>query len=203
MELHKLGLLGLLGFLGLLGLWWPWAIWLCLLALLGLFGLFKPKTEALVAQKIRGEEIMLASANGMAVYFNEKELRPRSRGTQGVRGMKLGEGDSIISIIAGKDMDVLTITENGYGKRTPIRKYRKTHRGSKGVRTIITNERNGKVAVIKGVKPDDEIILASLTGKVVRIPVSGISLQERNSQGVRLMKLKEGDKVISVTRLRK
>jgi DNA gyrase subunit A len=149
------------------------------------------------------EEIMLASANGQATYFNEKELRPLSRVTYGVRGMKLRKGDKVISMIVGKDMDVLTITENGYGKRTPIRKYRKTHRGSRGVRTIITNERNGKVIAIKGVKPKDEIILTTLMGMVERIPVSGIRLQGRNTQGVRLMRLKEGDRVIGVTQLMK
>jgi DNA gyrase subunit A len=145
------------------------------------------------------EEIMLASANGQATYFNEKELRPLSRATYGVRGIKLREGDKVISMIIGKDVDVLTITENGYGKRTPVSKYRKTHRGSKGVRTIITNERNGKVIAIKGVKPDDEIILTTLMGMVERIPVNGVRLQGRNTQGVRLIRLKKGDKVISVT----
>jgi DNA gyrase subunit A len=145
------------------------------------------------------EEIMLASANGQATYFNEKELRPLSRATYGVRGIKLREGDKVISMIIGKDVDVLTITENGYGKRTPVSKYRKTHRSSKGVRTIITNERNGKVIAIKGVKPDDEIILTTLMGMVERIPVNGVRLQGRNTQGVRLIRLKKGDKVISVT----
>jgi len=148
------------------------------------------------------EDIMLASSNGQATYFNETELRPLSRATHGVKGMKLNKSDRVVSMVIGKDMDVLTITENGYGKRTPIQKYRKTHRGSKGVRTIVVNERNGKVIAIKGVKPKDEVILATLRGMVVRIPVKGIRLKGRSTQGVRLMKLKEGDKVISVTHLR-
>jgi DNA gyrase subunit A len=160
--------------------------------------------EVIAVDYSKGEEkIMLASSRGRATYFDEKEFRPLSRVTYGVRGMKLIRGDRVISMIVGKDIDVLTITENGYGKRTPINKYRKTHRGSKGVRTIITNERNGKVVAIKGVKPEDEIILTTLTGMVERIPVSSIRLQGRNTQGVRLIRLKEGDKVIGVTQLRK
>jgi DNA gyrase/topoisomerase IV subunit A len=161
------------------------------------------KTETLLGKKKGEEEIILASANSQVVCFSQKELRPLLRGRYGVKGMKLTKGDGVASITAGRDIDLLTITENGYGKKTPLEKYRKSHRGRKGVRTIITNERNGKVLAIEGVKSKDEIILASLRGKVVRIPVSHIPVYERNTQGVRLMKLKEGDKVVSVTRVTK
>ena len=97
--------------------------------------------------------------------------------------------------------NLLTITENGYGKRSPISEYRKTHRGSKGVKTIITNERNGKVIYVKEVEEDDEIILTSKEGMIVRIPVKDIRIQGRSTMGVRIMRLNEGDKVVSVAKI--
>ena len=88
-----------------------------------------------------------------------------------------------------------------YGKRSPIQEYRKTHRGSKGVRTIITNERNGKVIYVKEVIDEDELMLTSKDGMMVRIPVKDVRIQGRNTMGVTIMKLNEGDKVVSVAKI--
>ena len=97
--------------------------------------------------------------------------------------------------------NLLTITENGFGKRSPIEDYRKTHRGSMGVRTIVTNERNGNVIWVKEVEESDEIMLTSRDGMIVRIPVQGIRVQGRNTMGVRVMRLNEEDYIVSVSKV--
>ncbi len=146
--------------------------------------------------------ILISSANGQACRFNETEVRPMGRNARGVIGMRLDKNDKVVSLaVIGEEGTLLTITENGYGKRSPIQDYRKTHRGSKGVRTIITNERNGKVIFVKEVTDEDEIILTSMEGMIMRIPVRDIRVQGRNTMGVRIMRLKEGDKIVSVAKI--
>jgi DNA gyrase subunit A len=148
------------------------------------------------------QTIMIATANGQACRFNETEVRPMGRVTRGVIGIRLDKDDKVVSMaIVGEEGNLLTITENGYGKRSPIQDYRKTHRGSKGVRTIITNERNGKVIYVKEVTDEDEIMVTSKEGMMVRIPVKGIRIQGRNTMGVRIMRLNEKDKVVSVAKI--
>lgn len=150
-----------------------------------------------------GEQtIMISSANGQACRFDEEEVRPMGRVTRGVIGIRLDEDDYVVSMdIVHDEGNLLTITENGYGKRSAIQEYRKTHRGSKGVRTIVTNKRNGKVVFVREVTDDDEIILSSVQGMIVRIPVEDIRRQGRNTMGVRIMRLNEGDKVASVAKV--
>jgi len=103
--------------------------------------------------------------------------------------------------IVGEEGNLLTITENGFGKRSPIQDYRKTHRGSKGVKTIVTNERNGKVLFVREASDEEEIMLTTKNGMMVRIPVKDIRIQGRNTMGVRIMRLNEGDKVVSVAKI--
>ncbi|HDI23906.1 MAG TPA: DNA gyrase subunit A, partial [Thermoplasmatales archaeon] len=148
------------------------------------------------------DDIFIASKNGQACWFSEKEIRPMGRNAMGVIGIRLKEDDEVVSLdVTKEDRDILTITENGFGKRTALKDYRKTHRGSKGVRTIITNERNGKVVFAKSVKEDDEIIILTRAGMISRIKVKDIRRQGRNTAGVKVMKLKEGDKIVCVSRL--
>ena len=148
------------------------------------------------------QTIMLATANGQACRFHETEVRPMGRVARGVIGIRLAKGDKVVSMaVVGEEGTLLTVTENGYGKRSFISEYRKTHRGSKGVKTIITNERNGKVIWVKEVKDDEEIMLTSKNGMIVRIPVKDVRIQGRNTMGVRLMRLNEGDKVVSVAKI--
>jgi len=148
------------------------------------------------------QTIMIATSNGQACRFNEAEVRPMGRVTRGVIGIRLDKDDKVVSMaIVDEEGNLLTITENGYGKRSPIQDYRKTHRGSKGVRTIITNERNGKVIYVKEVTDEDELILTSKDGMIVRIPVKDIRIQGRNTMGVRIMRLNEDDKVVSVSKI--
>ncbi len=148
------------------------------------------------------QTIMIATANGQACRFNEEETRPMGRVTRGVIGIRLRKNDKVVSMaVVGEEGNLLTITENGFGKRSPIKEYRKTHRGSKGVRTIITNERNGKVIYVKELTDEDEMMLTSKDGMIVRIPVKDIRIQGRNTMGVRVMRLNEGDKVVSVAKI--
>jgi len=148
------------------------------------------------------QTIMIATANGQACRFYEKEVRPMGRATRGVIGVRLNKDDKVVSMaVVSEEGNLLTITENGFGKRSPIQDYRKTHRGSKGVKTIVTNERNGKVIYVKEVTDDDEIMLTSKEGMMVRVPVKDIRIQGRNTMGVTIMRLNKGDKVVSVAKI--
>jgi DNA gyrase subunit A len=148
--------------------------------------------------------IILSSKNGKAIFFHEEELREMGRYAAGVRGMRLEKDDEIASIEA-LDLGVLkeknravTITEKGYGKRTKLDAYRETHRGGKGVISIKTGERNGKVVCIKQVKTTDELMVATSDGMVTKISVRNISVQGRNTQGVRIMNVKKDERVVAV-----
>ncbi len=161
--------------------------------------------DELIATRLSdgNQTILLASAKGQACKFDEKEVRTMGRVTRGVIGMRLKKGDKVVSmaIVEHEDGNLLTITENGYGKRSPISEYRKTHRGSKGVRTIITNERNGQVIYVRELTDDDEIMITSKMGMVVRIPIKDIRIQGRNTMGVTIMRLNKEDKVVSVAKI--
>ena len=146
-------------------------------------------------------EFLIATKKGLAMRFNEKDIRVSGRNSSGVRGIKLGKDDKVIGIeVVLSNGSLLTVTENGYGKRTETEEYRLIRRGGKGVRNIICSERNGNVIGIKTVKDEDEIMLISKKGVIIRIPVKDISKVGRNTQGVRLMRL-EDDKVISIARV--
>ena len=161
--------------------------------------------DELVTTKLSdgNQTIMISSSNGQACRFSEKEIRAMGRVTRGVIGIRLkSKDDAVVSMaVVSEEGSLLTITENGFGKRSPIQEYRHTHRGSKGVRTIVTNERNGKVLFVNEVTDDQEIILTTKLGMNVRIPIKDIRSQGRNTMGVRIMRLNEGDKVVSVTQV--
>ncbi len=148
--------------------------------------------------------IILSSKNGKAIFFQEEELREMGRYAAGVRGMRLEKDDEIASIetldlgVSKEKNRAVTITEKGYGKRTKLDAYRETHRGGKGVISIKTGERNGKVVCIKQVKTTDELMVATSDGMVTKISVRNISVQGRNTQGVRIMNVKEGEWVVAV-----
>jgi DNA gyrase subunit A len=136
----------------------------------------------------------------MAVRFSEDDIRPTGRNSTGVIGIRMDEKDTVVdAIISHESQSILTITENGYGKRTASEEYRHISRGGKGVINIITSERNGAVCAIKSVDEAKDIMLISKNGITIRTPVSGISIIGRNTQGVRLMNLKAGDKVVACT----
>ena len=147
-------------------------------------------------------EVILSTADGQAIRFEEAEVRPMGRSTYGVRGMTLDEGDQVVSIdLVETGASLLAVAENGYGKRTEMDEYRQTHRGGKGIITMKTTDKTGRVIGIRMVTGDDQIMLVSSGGKVVRIRVSEIRVIGRNTQGVRLIDLEEGERVAAVARL--
>jgi DNA gyrase subunit A len=148
------------------------------------------------------QDIILSKRNGKAIRFKETDARPMGRTAHGVRGVTLEEDDAVVGIIAVKrEASILVATENGYGKRTPISEYRVTGRGGKGIISIQATERNGKVVAALEVVPDDEVMLITRGGIVIRTKVRGISEIGRNTQGVRLIQLEEGDQLIDVARV--
>lgn len=149
------------------------------------------------------QEIVLATRNGQAVRFHEQDVRDMGRGTRGVRGISLDEGDEVVCMVVVQDAEstLLTVSAKGYGKRTEVSDYRLTRRGGKGVINIRTSERNGKVVAVRGVVDEDELIIVTLNGILIRQPIGEISSIGRNTQGVRLINLDEDDEVMDVARV--
>ncbi|KYK30996.1 MAG: DNA gyrase subunit A [Candidatus Proteinoplasmatales archaeon SG8-5] len=151
------------------------------------------------------KQVILASKKGQAVRFDETEVREVGRHSIGVKGMTLAPDDEVVSmaVVDCEEDTLLTLTENGYGKRSSVGDYRKTKRGAKGVMTIRTTERNGNVVKVRRVDDDHELIVTSEHGMVIRIPVSDIRVIGRATQGVRIMKIRKGDKVTTVSKVMK
>jgi len=215
------------------------------------------RTKGLIAVKLRegdelidavitkpGDELVLASAKGMAIRFPESDARPMGRDTSGVRGIKLGAGDRLVGmVVADPDATLLTVCEHGYGKRTPFgagtpvsgeaepdgeggeaaagdglagdgpaedgdgtsgeggssgMRYRTQRRGGKGIRDIKTTKRNGAVISIVSVRDDDQVLMMTSRGKIQRVNVAEINTIGRNTQGVRIMRVDEGDTLAAV-----
>jgi DNA gyrase subunit A len=187
-----------------------------------------------------GDEVVLATAGGMAIRFNEADARPMGRNTSGVKGITLGSGDHLVGmVVADPDATLLTACLNGYGKRTPFGpnaapddavgkvasteagdgevasatgeaedegsssgfRYRTQNRGGKGLRDIKTTERNGPVIGIVPVKDEDELMMMTARGKIQRVKVSDFNPIGRNTQGVRIMSLEEGDTLAAIVRV--
>ena len=147
-------------------------------------------------------EVMLFSDAGKAIRFQETDVRSMGRVVKGVRGIRLGRDDKVISLnIVEEGKTVLTVTENGYGKRTPSEDYPARKRGGQGVIAIKTNSRNGKVVGAVKVAQDDELMLISDQGTLIRLPVSDVSVVGRNTMGVRLVNLAEGEKLAGLERI--
>jgi DNA gyrase subunit A len=148
-------------------------------------------------------DVMLFSSGGKAVRFDEADVRPMGRNAAGVRGMMLDNGQTIISMLVAEDeqQSVLTATENGYGKRTPIVEYTRHARGTKGMIAIQQSERNGKVVAASLVRPDDEVILISTGGVLIRTSVKSIREMSRSTQGVTLINLSDGEKLAGLERV--
>jgi DNA gyrase subunit A len=148
-------------------------------------------------------DVMLFSSGGKAVRFDENDVRPMGRNAHGVRGMSLDEGQTVISLLVAEDetQSVLTATENGYGKRTPIVEYTRHGRGTKGMIAIQQSERNGTVVTAALVHPDDEVMLISTGGVLIRTKVSSIREMGRSTQGVTLINLGEGEKLAGLERV--
>ncbi|MGE5590286.1 MAG: DNA gyrase subunit A [Bacillota bacterium] len=144
-------------------------------------------------------EIILVSARGQAIRFKEEDVRAMGRSAHGVRGMNLDRDDVVIGMdVADDTADLLVVTDQGFGKRTPVKEYRLTGRGGKGVRTMNLTRRNGNLVGIRSVREDDELILITANGVLIRIAVREVSQQGRDTQGVTVMRPDEGDKVVAL-----
>lgn len=149
-------------------------------------------------------EIFIGTRDGMAIKFHESDVRPMGRGVGGVKGINLAEGDEVIGMtLARPGHTVLTVCEKGYGKRSEIEEYRLTKRGGKGVINIRATDRNGKVLAILDVMDHDEIMMITQSGMTVRASLQEVRVIGRATQGVRLIDLKQGDKLTTVTRIEK
>ena len=148
-------------------------------------------------------DLFLASNQGKAIRFSESEVRPMGRGAYGVRGMMMRQDDFLVEMdaILGKEGYILTVTERGLGKRTPVEEYRVQGRGGMGIINIRTSERGGNVIGVCEVQDDDQIMVVTQFGMMIRMAVSGISVHGRDTQGVRLINLEEGDSVVAVAKV--
>lgn len=145
-------------------------------------------------------DIIIASNNGRMIRFNENEVRVMGRTASGVKGIELIDDYVCVGAeIAEDNQEILVVTENGYGKRTDINEYRLTHRGSKGVKTINITEKNGTIVSFKAVTPDKDLMIITDQGVVIRISLDNVSRMSRVTQGVRLMNLKDNQKVSTVS----
>ena len=150
------------------------------------------------------DDIVIASNNGRMVRFNEKEIRVMGRTASGVKGIELSEGCYCVgSEIVKENQDVLVVTEKGYGKRTSINEYRLTHRGSKGVKTLNITEKNGTIVAFKAVDLNKDLMIVTNQGIIIRISLSNVSKMSRVTQGVKLMNLREGQSVSTVSLVEK
>ena len=143
-------------------------------------------------------DLLLCSSDGKAIRFNESEVRPMGRDATGVRGIRLGDGQRLISLVVVGEGLILTASENGYGKLTPLEDFPSHGRGGQGVIALQTTERNGAMVAALQVRTDEEIMLISSSGTLVRTPVDQVSIVGRNTQGVRLMRLDDGERLAGV-----
>ena len=148
--------------------------------------------------------VLLAASGGRSVRFDESDARPMGRKTRGVRGIKLRDDEHVVGMSIFEEGDgrsVLAISANGYGKRTLLEDYRVQSRGGSGIITMKTTDKTGNLVSVKGVLETDDLMIVTQNGLMIRMPVDRISTQGRNTQGVRLISLKDNDAIADVTRL--
>ncbi|MBN1948683.1 MAG: DNA gyrase subunit A, partial [Candidatus Cloacimonetes bacterium] len=147
-------------------------------------------------------DIILATRHGFANRFNENDARAMGRNSQGVKGISLRSGDRVVAMVVVKrEGTLLAISENGFGKRTEVSSYKLTKRGSKGVITLKTNSRNGYLISLMEVVDNDDLMIVTKDGMIIRQAVEKIKVIGRNTQGVKLIELNSGDKVYDITRI--
>jgi len=147
-------------------------------------------------------DIVLAKSGGKAVRFHEQDVRSMGRSAHGVRGVTLEDDDHVVGmVVIAREGTLLVVSENGYGKRSPVSEYRVTRRGGKGIITLRCTEKIGRLVALKEVVDEDELLIMSQGGAMIRVPIKGVSVIGRATQGVRLINLDEGDKVVDVARV--
>ncbi len=174
----------------------------------------RPRASGIIAIDLRGsdrlvdaavtdgkQDILLVASSGKSIRFHESDVRPMGRGAAGVRGIKLPPGHEVIGLAIVQDGLVLTATANGYGKRTEIEDFPVQGRGGQGVIAIQTTARNGRTVGMLQVGQDDEMMLISSNGTLVRTPVGDVSIMGRNTQGVRLIRVESGQRLVGLARI--
>jgi DNA gyrase subunit A len=163
------------------------------------------KNDRLIEVKMTDgkSDVMIGTRNGFAVRFHEKDVRDMGRTATGVRGVRLGKGDKVVGLLVIKrqGMSVLVVTEKGYGKRSDVNDYRLTHRGGKGVITVKTNEKIGKMIAMMEANDNDELVIISTKGMVIRQSMKDIRVMGRATQGVRVIRLKDGDSIADIAKV--
>jgi DNA gyrase subunit A len=162
--------------------------------------------QLLEAKLTSGEdEVVMALKSGRAIRFNEKTVRPMGRNAAGVRGIRItSESDEVVGMICipkEKKLEILVVSENGYGKRSDIEDYRVTNRGGKGVKTLNITEKTGSLIAIKEVTDSDDLMIINRSGIAIRMAVNNLRIMGRATQGVRLIKINEGDAIAAVTKV--
>lgn len=170
----------------------------------GIMGITLEEGDRLVGVKLTDgrQEIILGTAQGKAIIFSEEEVRPMGRTAKGVRGISLASGDRVVGMdLAREGADLLVVTASGYGKRTPLSEYRRQSRGGKGIITGRVSGKKGEIAGIKTVTGEDDLILITSEGILIRMAAKDISVMGRSARGVRLIKLGDNDRVTAVARI--
>ncbi|MFZ5645086.1 MAG: DNA gyrase subunit A [Bacillota bacterium] len=148
------------------------------------------------------QEVILGTKNGLAIHFSEKDVNPYGRTARGVKGITLRKGDELVSMdTIGTGTDVLVVTANGFGKRTRVEEFKQQARGGKGIINIKTSQRNGEVVALQVVRDEDEVMMISREGIIIRIIAKDISIMGRATQGVTLMRLGPGDKLVAMAKV--
>ncbi len=170
----------------------------------GLIGVKLAEGDELIAARITdgNMDVFLGSDGGKVIRFTEDDVRDTARGSMGVRGMRIADDSRVVGMeVLGDEDTLLTVTENGYGKRSNVEEYRTQTRGGKGVFSIKTSKRNGKMVSLALVADNDELMMVTDKGKLIRTAIGGINVISRNTQGVRLINLAQGETLIGIARL--
>ncbi|MCG6915517.1 DNA gyrase subunit A [bacterium BMS3Abin03] len=170
----------------------------------GIYAINLVKGDRLIEVKMTegSNDIVIGTRNGFAIRFNEKDVRNMGRTATGVRGVRLGKGDKVVSLLVIKrQCTLLVVTNKGYGKRSDIQDYRTAHRGGKGVITVKTSDKNGKMIAMMEVVDSDELVIITTKGMVIRQAVKDLRVMGRNTQGVRVIKLKSGDTIADIAKV--
>ncbi|MEC0235595.1 DNA gyrase subunit A [Paenibacillus kribbensis] len=172
----------------------------------GLIAINLREDDALIEVKLTDgqQEMIIGTAEGMSIRFPESDVRSMGRSATGVKGISLDESDAVIGMdVVDTDLDILIVTAKGYGKRTPVADYRIQSRGGKGIKTINVTDKNGPVVGLKVVKTEEDLMIITASGTVIRTSMDEISTMGRNTQGVRLINIREDDSVATVCRANK
>jgi DNA gyrase subunit A len=172
----------------------------------GLIAINLREDDTLIEVKLTDgeQEMVIGTANGMSIRFPESDVRSMGRSATGVKGITLDEEDTVIGMdVVDKELDILIVTTRGYGKRTPASEYRVQSRGGKGIKTINITEKNGPVVGLKVVKAEEDLMIITASGTLIRTSMEGISTMGRNTQGVKLINIREEDAVATVCRVNK